>query len=222
MNLFFDDVQQDTKYRSQAKDIAEKLTTYISENLDNLPVKTTRQGSLYYRITTFDLGFSTNQYMVFYIHDHIKESYGKRVLAGVDTSNNIHVFYDFENDITITQNQTLKSTLVHEIIHVLDNQRSGHSIPSATTGSYDDYVNSSGELNAHYQEMIHDVEEFLDMLKDKSNGDKVRELLMSTPEKFIKFALNRLETDYRNSLTGENIKKFQKRLYQYYQEYLAQ
>ena len=220
MKSLFEDVQQDTMYRNQAKNIADKLISYIANNIDELSAKSTKQGTMYYRITTFDLGFSTNQYMVFYIHDHVKESFGRRILAGVDNSNNIHIFYDFENDIDIDKNQTLKSTLVHEIIHILDNIRSGHNIPNATTGSYDDYVNSSGELNAHYQEMIHEVEQFLEMLDDNDNGEKVKELLMSTPEKFIKFALNKLDNDYTDSLTDENLKKFKKRLYQYYQEYM--
>lgn len=220
MKSLFEDVQQDTMYRNQAKNIAEKLISYIASNIDELTAKTTKQGTIYYRITTFDLGLSTNQYMVFYIHDHIKESFGRRILAGVDASNNIHIFYDFENDIDINQNQTLKSTLVHEIIHILDNLRSGHNIPNATTGTYDDYVNSSGELNAHYQEMIHEVEEFLDRIKDQPNAGRVKELLMSSPEKFIKFALNRVDVDYLDSLTDDNLKKFKKRLYQYYQEYM--
>lgn len=220
MKSLFEDVQQDTMYRNQAKNIADKLISYIANNIDELSAKTTKQGTMYYRITTFDLGFSTNQYMVFYVHDYVKKAFGRRILAGVDNSSNIHIFYDFQNDIEINQNQTLKSTLVHEIIHILDNIRSGHNIPNATTGSYDDYVNSSGELNAHYQEMIHEVEQFLEMLDDNDNGEKVKELLMSTPEKFIKFALNKLDNDYTDSLTDENLKKFKKRLYQYYQEYM--
>lgn len=220
MKSLFEDVQQDTKYRKQSKNIAEKLISYIADNINELPAKTTKQGTIYYRITTFDLGFSSKHYMVFYIHDHIKESFGRRVLAGVDGANSIHIFYDFENDIDIRQNQTLKSTLVHEIIHILDNLRSGHKIPNATTGSYDEYVNSSGELNAHYQEMIHEVEEFLDGIKDQPNADRVKELLMSSPEKFIKFALNRVDSDYLDTLTDDNLKKFKKRLYQYYLEYI--
>lgn len=217
---FLEDVITDTKYRKQAKDITEKLIAYIADHLHEMSAKTSKQGTAYYRITTFDLGFSTNQYMVFYIHDYIKHAYGKRILAGIDGLNNIHVFYDFENDIDIDQNEVLKTTLVHEIIHVLDSQRSNDRIPSSTTGSYDDYVNSSGELNAHYQEMIHEVEKFLELLDTKDNGDKIKELLLSTPEKFIKFALNKLDKEYTDSLTDDNMKKFKKRLYQYYQEYL--
>ena len=140
------------------------------------------------------------------------------VNAGIDTNNTIHVFYDPENNIDIKQNSKLEKTIMHEIIHALDNIRSDFGMNSSTEGSYDEYVNSPSELNAHYQEMIYDVEEFIDMLDKHSNKEKVQELLMATPEKFITFALGRLDASYRKALTSDSLKKYKKRLYQYYHE----
>ena len=221
MNNVFEDATLDKKYRDIAQRMSNKLIDYIASNIDDMSFRYTKQGSIYYRITSLDLGFSSKYYIVFYIHDKDREAYGRQVLAGVDDSNNVHIFYEFDKNINIKENTTLNTTLVHEIIHVLDNRRSGNKIPSSTKGTYDDYVNSPGELNAHYQEMIHEVEKFLDMLDSSENGEKIKSLLMSTPEKFIQFALNRMKRDYIDTLSSENLKKFKKRLYQYYKEFIA-
>lgn len=221
MNLY-EDAKQDMEYRQSAKMIVDTLYREIKNNgYTNFSKRTTKRGTVY-TISSIALGLSSNMYVFFAIHDYSHQSGQHNINAAIDSNNRIHVFYDFQNNIDLHHNRDLRDTLIHEVIHLFDNVRSGHKIPSSSdaykTDGYEGYANSDSEMNAYYQEMVSMVDDKIDEFKQHRNYAKMYELLLNTPEKFIKFVLGRLDSTYWGALTPKNKQQFKKRIYQYYQE----
>lgn len=214
----FEDTGSDTYYRNLANKIANSLISEISTNgFADAKTQETLKGDVYIYSLSFFSNEDFNSKIL--IHDY----HNKDVDAGLDSNGNIHIFYDFDNSLPIRDNYELKKTIVHELIHLFDNKRSGNRIkPSATDfekGGIGAYINSDSELNTFYHEMLYDVEDKLESFKMSDSYHKVFNLLLSTPERFINFALGQLPSQVKDNLSNENLKKYKSRLYRYYDEY---
>lgn len=122
--------------------------------------------------------------------------------------------------IPIWEKSKLKSVFMHEMTHYFDYKRSQENKEWNAGNDEDmkDYINSNVEKNAFYQQMIHDIEEFIEKAKSSNNYDKIYKLFFTTPEKFINFAFGRLDTEVIENMSDNTKKTFKKRLYQYYDE----
>lgn len=213
--------QDDINYRKKATEIADTLMNEIKQHgFDNFKHRTSPRGSVYQTNTTnleLDVPF-----MYILVHDYDRYVQGNRVLAGVK-DNQVHIFYDTDENIDIKDNTQLKKTIVHEIIHIFDNMRmkgdkTVGSAKKAEKNGYESYVNDPFELNAHYQEMVHELDDFIERYKDHSSYEKLYDMFLKDPNDFIKFTLSRMDSEYIKALTPENLKKYKQRIYKYHQE----
>lgn len=213
--------QDDINYRKKATEIADTLLNEIKQNgFDNFKHRTSSSGAVYQTNTTnleLDVPF-----MYILVHDYDRYVHGNRVLAGVK-DNQIHIFYDTDENINIKDNPQLKKTIVHEIIHIFDDMRmkgnkSVGSAEKANDNDYESYVNDPSELNAHYQEMVHELDDFIERYKDHTSYEKLYDRFLKDPKDFIKFTLSRMDSEYIKALTPENLKKYKNRIYKYHQE----
>lgn len=213
--------KDDIAYRKKASEIADSLLDEIKNNgFTNFKQRSSPNGIVYQTNTT-NLDLDT-PFMYILIHDYDRYIHGNRVLAGVK-DNQIHIFYDSNENIDIKENSQLKKTIVHELIHIFDNMRkkgdrSIGSAKKANENDYESYVNDPSELNAHYQEMMHELDNFIERFKDHKSYDTLYEKFFKDPNDFIKFTLSRLDSDYIKALTPENLKKYKNRIYKYHQE----
>jgi len=220
INEIMESTVSDMDQRDRAIQITRQLLAKISYNVQSLQSVRTKQGHTVYITDTQQLGID-EIFVKFFIHD--KDKYnddGSQVMAGVSQSNDVHIFYELSKNPPMDDNQRLYNTIVHELIHIFDNIRSDFKIPSSVNNmnqtGYKGYVNSDSELNAHYQEMITILEEFVDEYFHHKNYPKIYDMFLSTPEKFIDFTLSRMDKGYIDNLTEKNLKKFKRRIYQYY------
>lgn len=146
------------------------------------------------------------------------------VRAAIDNMNNVHLFLgEYENKrLSLSFYNALKSSVVHELIHAIDNNRikekTTTSAEHSEKGDYVAYANDPMELNAYYHEMVFSMSERIKLYMSKPEQYPfLYDTFLSTSEKFIEHTLQFLDRGYLEALKPENIKKFKKRLYQYYE-----
>lgn len=114
----------------------------------------------------------------------------------------------------------MKKTIVHEIIHALDNMRfdkdMGDFYSSEDMGTKE-YFNKPNELNAYYQGAVNELEEFIE---DMSFHEfEVYEDSFENFQKFKDWTFELFfEEDFLDALNKKNQRKIEKRLSKYYQE----
>lgn len=131
----------------------------------------------------------------------------------------------------------IKSSLVHEITHILDKDRIGQEGWSSGGASYkspeqdvEAYSNHPFELNAYFMEALLSVSEPVDQaLADLESGRDTESALLSFWDfldlSFVSFARKALRALPRNvamSLTEENKRRMKKRLYQWWSDKKAE
>lgn len=223
-----EDIASDNEARKIAQIIADKLFQEVKEheyknftkvNSDTIEAYYISITKLFdYRLDVVPTSMRNSKIIIRYENHTVNG-----VSGGVDSRQNVHIFLGTYTNKRLALNEfpILKSTVVHEIIHILDGARlkgkTKDSVVYATQGDYKSYANDPMELNAHYQQMIHNFEERLQLYKSKPDTYHiVFDSFLSSPEKFIEHVLSMLDYSYINALTVSNLTKFKKRLYQYY------
>lgn len=224
-----EDVVADNEARKKAQLIVDKLFQEVKEHeYNNFTKVNSDKIEAYYIsiIKLFDyyledvpMPLRNSKIIIRYDNHNIKG-----VSGGIDNKQNVHIFLGTYTNkrSALHEFSTFKSTVVHEIIHILDNARLKgkvkDSVEYATHGDYKSYANEPMELNAHYQQMIHNFEERMQLYKSHglTTYRTIFDSFLSTPEKFIEHAFTMISYSYIDALTPINITKFKKRLYQYY------
>lgn len=130
----------------------------------------------------------------------------------------LFLFMDDVETPPLWERPKLRSLFVHELIHHYDNARADFPNNSADEKDKTGYYNHTSELNAYYQEGVDEIDAFIEEYKDHDNFPKLVDMFFSTPEKFMKFAMGRINSEFMSYLTPENQKRIKKRLYQYYMD----
>lgn len=209
-------VNDDDSYRHHARGIVDTLkVNIVSKGLEHFkPI--TYNGSHGYMIDGDDIGIDLQVRFIFVNAD------GGEVQMGFSPPHSIIIFYDIDG-LSITDNTTIWTKVIHEVIHLIDfNRTSGKQKSSSDSyhdNGYASYVNSDAELNAHYQEMIAKTEERIDSFKNHANYHKVYDSLLSSVEKFVKFTLGTLDAYVKDSLSDKNLRKYKKRIASHYEKH---
>jgi hypothetical protein len=120
-----------------------------------------------------------------------------------------------ETELIWKTSDSHRSSIVHELIHYFDAKRQKTSDRNAPYGfsspklkNNTEYFNSPKEFNAFFQQGMHSV--MKELIIDKSIGAKRK---LRTFEDFKKNFLIDFREDFRNHMTAETKKRFDKRLY---------
>jgi len=109
-------------------------------------------------------------------------------------------------------------SIVHEFIHLLDENRIGKPLPSVGDDgkiqSLETYYNHPLEFNAFYQAAISEMEQSLNDIESKR--PKYFDIITQTWEAFEKFVMLKLDQSFVNSLNSTYRKKLKSRLYRFY------
>lgn len=142
-----------------------------------------------------------------------------KIKAGYsDKHRAVHVMMDLNTD-WVSQLLTMKSAIIHEFIHHFDNIRSGGNMKSSSSSkTQKEYFNNDAEVNAYYQEAVHEFEKLYSKIY-ASHGintfikftDKLK-----TFEAFKNMMIAIADSDFIKNISPENEKKLTKRLYGYY------
>lgn len=107
-----------------------------------------------------------------------------------------------------------KAFIIHELIHLNDYKRVKVIKKSDLTNA-NTYYNSPLEFNAYYLEIAHDL------YAELRNNQKLKKEVLQDREVFLKFAWERINQtipNIKNSLTKDMMFKWNKRLYQLFDE----
>ena len=129
---------------------------------------------------------------------------GSEVYRYLNTiNNNLYKFW-FEN----------KSFIIHELIHLNDYKRV-KSIKKSDLTNANTYYNNPLEFNAYYLEIAHDL------YAELRNSPKLKKEILQDRNKFLTFAwekINKKIPELKSALTKDMLFKWNKRLYQLYDE----
>lgn len=218
----FEDAQQDRTYRQ----VANELLTSLKQELDvngfaNFgPVRVGgKQGK---RINSVRLGIDLEKPLTIIFVENWRGERGVESLGAyaskIDT---VFIFldpYNREGGLDAWDRRDWYTVFIHEVIHHLDNTRiqDMEAITRQADDSYYDYVNSSLEFNAMYQQALDEAEKSIAMFKESDSYARIYELLLNDVEKFTKFVMAKLPSEITSTLNDKYRRKFMKRLAQYY------
>lgn len=218
----FEDAATDRAYREQAKGILQSLLDEIDNNGFSNFHRVRAGGNVGLRISSSNLGLEIEKPMDVIFIKSFRNNGLENFGAYAAKINTVFIFIDpyDQESMPIWERRDWYSVFIHETIHHLDSSRN----PTLSSSSNDnisqrDYVNSSVEFNAFYQQAIAETEKEIERFRDHQNYNKVYELLFDDVEKFTKFVLGRLPNEIRRHMNEKYMRKFKKRVAQYYQTY---
>lgn len=221
----YEDVSSDIEQRKEAVEIYETLQAYISKNLKNIQITADNPFNDYH-IKRNKVGGYTFVYeeiddlhpnLIFQfnpIDEAFKGGLGRYGKYIIIVLNVLIGQYDLKYiDTRLIGN---KATIIHELIHYLDELRfgttyRGDTIKKYKTGGIEAYINTPEEFNAHYQELTSRIENVLTLI------EKSKEYILSSYKSFRFYLISSAENaDIIKKLNVKYKKKLDKRLYQFY------
>lgn len=112
------------------------------------------------------------------------------------------------------KNKKLNQYFVHEYTHLFDDVRSGGNLKSSYS-DWEDYYNSSDEINAFYQETMDRIDKTIDQLYAEN-----RQRILSSFEEFRKFFFSFMDRDFKEYMSEDTRRTITKRLYKAYDYFL--
>lgn len=220
----FEDIEDDTRYRNTARRYVRKLIAMRDNNELDKYLHTYRNAESYLIIPGKDIDNALKGHVI------VMAPYNKRPAEGVyagigEYSGNAYdkavVIYNMSKKLAKTENWLGlvldENRLIHEFIHLFDEQRSSSRLPSINADgsiSPEEYYNNPHEFNAYYQEGISELEDTLSTMQNKI-PDFYEEKLSNWKE-FYRFAKMRFDDGFLQYLNSKYRRKLEKRLYAYY------
>lgn len=208
-----EDVEQDREYRETARDIYRKLKDALENYKENLLNKA--EGG--YWVDGNNIGYSA---FIFYFapKDHT---------AGYKKYKDYHMIKipaltkDGSAENLEFRLHSNKRTIIHEIIHALDNMRFDKSMGTfydVEERGGEKYWNSPNEYNAYFQDAANELEEFINHMT--TYEFEAFEDSFKSFEKFKDWAFDKFFHDeFLDNLNSKYKKKLLKRLYKLYDKF---
>lgn len=216
--LLSESEEQDLQFRNQARTIYDQLKSALEKNKDDLLIQSNDEG---YIVRGKD------------IDNDLKDFIFKFVSKGRDTG------YAFIKDFHVIHIPALKApndpdhletrlvgnrdSIIHELIHALDQERIDNDIKGSSDifkrDEPEDYFNHPNEINAYYQEGVASLEQFFDEIVPQHKGviQTVVQDKADTFEKFSDWAFeNFFNEHFIDHLDQKNKRKILKRLSRWY------
>lgn len=223
-SVLMEDARSDYAAREKAMDAADAVLKYLVGV--SLPtVKLFQKGPYVgFSVDSKRIGSSEDFTLtVVQVTDKQIDSSGRMtVYGGYNSRKNEVVVY--VPDITETQSimrdmkfvMNLRKTLVHELIHKFDWERSGGRLPTNGMDTVEGYYNSPAEFNAHYQEALYTI---TNSIEGRFKNDRA---LKSDYRYFRNFFDGAFNQDFLKNLDQRNRQRLEGRLYQYWSEYVRE
>jgi len=207
-----EDVEQNREYREIARKIYEKLKSALEDGKNNILNKA-KNG---YFVDGNVIGHSA---FIFYFapEDHT---------SGYKKHKDYHMIKipvlpeDGSPENIEFRLHEMKKTIVHEIVHALDNMRFGKEMEdfySSEDLGTKKYFNKPNELNAYYQGAVNELEEFIEDMTPhefETYKDSFKDF-----QNFKEWAFDLFfEKEFLDALNKKNRRKIVKRLSKYFQK----
>lgn len=214
---------EDARSDKEARDNAEKVFNSIIDNLETKKTASYRpiKDGQAYVLDSVALSMPSDVPSFKLVLREPVAHMGAKVSAGYSGKQRaIHVMMDLDTD-WVSQLKATKSAIIHELIHHFDYVRSNGNIKDSSGKTIKQYYNDSSEVNAYYQEAMHEFEKLYSRIyANNPTAFQVLARKLKNFEGFLDLVKASADANFVQNWTPETEKKFIKRVSGYYNDIL--
>lgn len=214
---------EDARSDKEARDNAEKVFNSIIDNLETKKTASYRpiKDGQAYVLDSVVLSMPSDVPSFKLVLREPLAHMGAKVSAGYSGKQRaIHVMMDLDTD-WVSQLKATKSAIIHELIHHFDYVRSNGNIKDSSGKPIKQYYNDSSEVNAYYQEAMHEFEKLYSRIyANNPTAFQVLAKKLKNFEGFLDLVKASADANFVQNWTPETEKKFIKRVSGYYNDIL--